>query len=123
MKIRLKFIENPVFLSIRPRQSNPQLKVWNPHVFQSVVLVLGLSVKSVRRSRKVGVYVKITQMAYNVLWYGVVRDFEALSYQFTPTFFTSHKRSKTAETRMHYTMCCVFVLSTHAHPCNGNYAL
>jgi len=34
-----------------------------------------------------------------------VRDYEAISYQFTPTFFTCHKRSKTAETRMHYTMC------------------
>ena len=46
----------------------------------------------------------------NVLWYGVVRDYEAISYQFTPTFFTSHKRSYTTETRMHYTMCCAFVL-------------
>jgi hypothetical protein len=34
-----------------------------------------------------------------------VRDYEAISYQFTPTFFTSHKPSKTPETRMHYTMC------------------
>jgi hypothetical protein len=42
----------------------------------------------------------------NVLWYGVVREFEAISYQFTPTFFTSQKRSNTSETRMHYTMCC-----------------
>jgi hypothetical protein len=50
MKVRLKFIENPVCLSIRPGQSNPQLKVWNPHVFQSIVLVLGISVKSARRS-------------------------------------------------------------------------
>ncbi|MFW5804726.1 MAG: hypothetical protein ACOCWG_05805, partial [bacterium] len=41
----------------------------------------------------------------NVLWYGVVRDYEAISYQVTPTFFTSHKPSKTTETRMHYTMC------------------
>jgi hypothetical protein len=62
-------------------------------------------------------------MLGNVLWYGVVRDFEVKTYQFTPTFFMSHKRSKPTETRMHYTMCCVFVLSTHAHPCNGNYAL
>jgi hypothetical protein len=40
MKIRRKFIENPVnpvFLSIRPGQSNPQLNVWNLHIFQSVV--------------------------------------------------------------------------------------
>ncbi len=44
-------------------------------------------------------------MAYNFLWYGVVRDYEAKTYQFTPTFFTSHKPSKTSETRMHYTMC------------------
>lgn len=43
--------------------------------------------------------------ADNGLWYGVVRDYEAISYQFTPNFFTSHKRSKTSETRMHYTMC------------------
>ena len=41
----------------------------------------------------------------NVLWYGVVRDYEAISYQFTPTFLTSYKRSQTSETRMHYTMC------------------
>ena len=32
-------------------------------------------------------------------------DYEAISYQFTPTFFTRHKRSQTSETRMHYTMC------------------
>jgi len=44
-------------------------------------------------------------MAGNVRWYGVVRDYETISYQFTPIFFTSHKPSKTAETRMHYTMC------------------
>jgi len=44
-------------------------------------------------------------MTANVLWYGVVRDCEAKTYQFTPTFFTSHKRPKTSETRMHYTMC------------------
>jgi hypothetical protein len=53
MKIHCKFVENPVnpvFLSICPGQSNPQLNVWNLHIFQSVVLVLGLSVKSVRRS-------------------------------------------------------------------------
>ena len=43
------------------------------------------------------------------LWYGVVRDYGAISYQFTPTFFTRHKPSKTDETRMHYTMCCAFV--------------
>jgi hypothetical protein len=45
----------------------------------------------------------------NGLWYGVVREFEAISYQFTPTFFTSHKRPKTSETRMHYTMCVAMV--------------
>jgi hypothetical protein len=44
-------------------------------------------------------------MAANVLWYGVVRDYEAKTYQFTMTFFTSHKASQTSETRMHYTMC------------------
>lgn len=44
-------------------------------------------------------------MTANGLWYGVVRDYEAISYQFIPTFFTSHKPSKTTETRMHYTMC------------------
>ena len=56
----------------------------------------------------------VRQMTYNVLWYGVVRDYEAISYQFTPTFFTSHKRSQTAETRMHYTMCCVLpFIATH----------
>jgi len=44
-------------------------------------------------------------MHYNVLWYGVVRDYEAISYQITPTFFTSYKCSQTTETRMHYTMC------------------
>jgi len=43
-------------------------------------------------------------MLYN-LWYGVVRDFEAITYQFTPTFFSSHKRSKTSVTLMHSTMC------------------
>ena len=41
----------------------------------------------------------------NGWWYGVERDYEAISYQFTPTFFTSHKRQNTPETRMHYTMC------------------
>ncbi len=41
----------------------------------------------------------------NGLWYGVVRDYEAISYQYTLTIFTSHKRSQTTETRMHYTMC------------------
>jgi len=43
----------------------------------------------------------------NGLWYGVVRDYEAISYQFTPTAFTSHKRLQITETRMHYTMCCM----------------
>jgi hypothetical protein len=36
--------------------------------------------------------------------YGVVRDYETISYQFTLAFFTSHKPSKTTKTRMHYTM-------------------
>jgi len=47
-------------------------------------------------------------MYSNVLWYGDVREYETISYQFTLTFFTNHKRSHTTETRMHYTMCCVF---------------
>lgn len=44
----------------------------------------------------------------------VVRDYGAISYQFTPTFFTSHEPSQITETRMHYTMCwqpvsvCIF---------------
>ena len=33
------------------------------------------------------------------------KELRAISYQFTPTFFTSHERSKTSETRMHYAMC------------------
>jgi hypothetical protein len=49
---------------------------------------------------------RIFIIAGNGLWYGVVRDYEAISYQFTPAFFTSHEPSKTSETRMHYTMCC-----------------
>jgi len=48
-------------------------------------------------------------MLGNGLWYGVVQDYEAISYQFTPTFFTSHKRSHTSKTRIHYTMCWHFV--------------
>jgi hypothetical protein len=35
------------------------------------------------------------QITGNGLWYGVVRDYEAISYQFTPTFFTSHKLTQT----------------------------
>lgn len=46
----------------------------------------------------------------NGLWYGVVREYEAISYQFIQTFFTSHKRSYTTKTRMHYTMCWRFVV-------------
>lgn len=42
-----------------------------------------------------------------VLWYGVVREYEAKTYQFTPTFFTSHKPSKAA--------CTI--------PCAGNWHL
>lgn len=26
--------------------------------------------------------------------YGIVRDYEAISFQFTPTYFTSHKTQK-----------------------------
>ena len=48
-------------------------------------------------------------MQPNVLWYGVVRDYEAKTYQVTASFFTSHKRSNTSETRMHYTMCWRYV--------------
>jgi len=44
-------------------------------------------------------------MLFSVLWYGVVRDFEAINYQFKLIFFTSHKPSKTTKTLMHYTMC------------------
>jgi hypothetical protein len=36
--------------------------------------------------------------------YVVVRDYEAIYYQATITFFTSHEPSKTTETRMQYTM-------------------
>ena len=46
------------------------------------------------------------KLSVYVLWYGVVREYEVASYQFTPTFFTSHKRSKTSEACMHFTMCC-----------------
>ena len=60
-------------------------------------------------------------MKHNVLWYGVVRDYEAISYQFIPTFFTSHKRSQTVETRMHYTMCCM--LAVFCPPCVDKQAL
>jgi len=35
-------------------------------------------------------------MPTNVLYYSVVRDYGAISYQFTPTFFTSYKRLKPA---------------------------
>lgn len=49
--------------------------------------------------------------------YGVVRDYEANSCQDTPTYFTSHKRSKTSETRMHYTHCCAFVV--FFRPCSS----
>jgi len=45
----------------------------------------------------------------NVRWYGVVREYEAVSYQFTSTFFTSHKPSQNTETRMHYTICWAVV--------------
>ena len=34
-----------------------------------------------------------------------MRDYEAISYQFTTTFFTSHKPLQHTETRMHYTGC------------------
>jgi len=54
-------------------------------------------------------------IADNVLWYGVVRDYEAISNQFTPTFFTSNKPSRTSETRMHYTICCMLAVFIHFH--------
>jgi hypothetical protein len=44
-------------------------------------------------------------MQHNVRWYGDVRDYEAISYQFTWTFFTSHKPLKTTKTLINYTMC------------------
>jgi len=44
-------------------------------------------------------------LAGNVLWYGFVRDYEAISYQVTLTFFTSPTPSNTSGTRMHYTIC------------------
>jgi hypothetical protein len=50
-------------------------------------------------------FLQVAAMNYNGCWYGVVRDYEVKTYQVTPTFFTWHKRSKTTETRMHYTMC------------------
>jgi len=31
--------------------------------------------------------VRLPQMPHNVLWYGVVRGYEAISYQFTPIVF------------------------------------
>ena len=37
------------------------------------------------------------------IWH--VAGLNMFTYQGTPTYFTSHKPSKTAETRMHYTMC------------------
>ena len=51
----------------------------------------------------------ISFLTPNVLWYGVVQDYETKTYQFTPTLFTSHKRSQTSETSMHYTMCCAYI--------------
>ena len=47
--------------------------------------------------------------------YGVVRDYEAISYQFTPTFFKSHEPLKTSETRMHYTVWPVTVAKEKCH--------
>ena len=38
------------------------------------------------------------------------KGLRSISYQFTPTFFTSHKPSKTDETRMHNTMCYVQII-------------
>ena len=38
----------------------------------------------------------------NVLWYGVVRDYESISYKFTSVFFYE---PQTSETRMNYAMC------------------
>ena len=64
---------------------------------------------------QVSMFVSVFSLGGNVLWYGVVRDYEAISYQFTPTFFTSRKPSKTSETRMHYTMCYRLVFFVFCH--------
>ncbi len=56
----------------------------------------------------------ISDFAHNGRRLCVVRDCEAISYQFTPTFFTSHKPSQTAETRMHYipgVVCCPYFIN------------
>jgi len=47
----------------------------------------------------------------NFLWYGIVRDYEAKTYQFTPTFFTSPQTLEICPTRIHYTMCWVRILN------------
>jgi hypothetical protein len=47
----------------------------------------------------------VPSLPLTVCRYGVVREFEVISYQFIPTFFTSNKRLQTSETRMHYTGC------------------
>ena len=54
-------------------------------------------------------------MRLNEWWYAIVRDYEAKTFQFTSTFFTSQEPSKTSETRMHYTMRCKVSLVTF-HP-------
>jgi hypothetical protein len=57
---------------------------------------------------------KNSECQENSLIFQRVGRIKAVSYQFTPTFFTSHKRPKTSETRMHYTMCYVlaFILNS-----------
>ena len=42
----------------------------------------------------VGKIAALLQMCGNVLWYGVVRDYEAISYQFTPTFLRATNARK-----------------------------
>ncbi|MPN04924.1 hypothetical protein SDC9_152172 [bioreactor metagenome] len=96
--------------------------IYSMSFFQSVYLTFSIrfSVRALAKNGSfgffsVGLCVGKNQMCHlcgglstmnaNGLWYGVVREYEAISYQFTPTFFTSCKRSQTFETRMHYTMC------------------
>ena len=53
------------------------------------------------------------KIGHNVLWYAVIRDLEAISYQATLAFFTSHKHWQSTETRMHYTMCCMLDITQY----------
>ena len=70
--------------------------LYSPGIFRRLVNTIGDHHRN---------WMDLDLMRINVLWYGVVREFEAISYQFTLTFYTSHKRSQTTETRKHYTMC------------------